>query len=79
MIPEVQSIVEEIDRCTNQMKNSDRQFWDRLHALKVELARVCGHKHTVHEWAWTRCLDCGATDISALFAFEIRFATSHEE
>ena len=67
MRPEVQTIVDEIEACTDDMNAAVKQYLEKLHALKLKLARVCGHERVTHEWAWTRCLDCGTVELTATF------------
>lgn len=59
-------IVSEINNCQEEMNVVLRQYAQRLYHLKLTLARVCGHERTTREWAWTKCLDCGAVELTAI-------------
>jgi len=74
----VQAVLDEIAACTEEMNEVMRSYVEMLYRLKIKLAGVCEHGRTVTEWAWTRCLNCGATDITVLFASQIQLAASQE-
>lgn len=65
---DVARLISEINRCEEERNAALQQYAQNLHELKLELARVCGHERITHEWAWTRCLDCGAVELTAMFA-----------
>ena len=70
---DVVRLISEINSCEEERNVVLRQYAQKLHELKLELARVCGHERTTHEWAWTKCLDCGTVEHTAtLIAFRRR-------
>lgn len=73
---DITRLISEIDTCEDEMNAVSRQYAQRLHDLKLRLARVCGHTRPTHEWAWTRCLDCGAVELTAMFVSHRRLVAS---
>lgn len=79
MARSVQEVVADIQASTDAMVGTAQSSYQQLHELKIELARACGHRRTVREWVWTRCLDCGVSDITALFERDKKIAQQPQE
>ncbi len=69
---EIAQLISEINQCEEESTAIQRDYAQRLQELKLALAKACGHKRTVHEWAWTRCLDCGTIELTAVLAMHVR-------
>lgn len=72
-VSEVQATIES---ATTDIEAGTRYAYEALYLLKIELTQACGHHRTVNEWAWTRCLDCGLTEITGYFAGLRKAATA---
>lgn len=65
--PDVERLIAAIRQCTAEKTVAERQYAQRLHSLKIELARACGHSEVRYEWAWGQCMSCGITELASWF------------
>lgn len=71
---EVARLIQAIIECRQERDAVLSRYAKTLRGLKLELARVCGHRQVTHDWAWAQCTSCGYTDFIAsdLFANALR-------
>jgi len=62
---DVARLISEINSCEEERNAALQQYAQRLHELKLELAKTCGHRVVRRSWVWGECVDCGFTELIA--------------